>query len=241
MRLIPSVRTRSLLTASIICVLAPASAFCAPNSKAMREALVADYPLTRVGMSSLAQNDYARITQPGAILAVRLPGIYADLANTQNVIVNTNLQNGQLSQATGFTAAFGGSTGRSRTLAPNEKVYVTQITVKRDAVLMELLTVDVTTLADGQGTRYRAELNVKLPGLDSMTPEDVKKTIDTVITDPATASAVESKTIKLGMSPDEVKKSLGNPDKIVDLGAKQIYVYKDMKVVFLNSQVSDVQ
>ena len=138
-------------------------------------------------------------------------------------------------------AAFGGNTGRSRTLAPNEKVYVTGITVKRDAVILELLTIDVTTLADGQGTRYRAELNVKLPGLETMTPEDVQKTINTVITDPATASAVESKTIKLGMSPDEVKKSLGNPDNIVDLGARQIYVYKDMKVVFLNSQVSDVQ
>jgi hypothetical protein len=207
----------------------------------MYQALVADYPLTRVGMTGMAQNDYTRITQPGAILAVKLPGIYADMANTQNVIVNTNLSNGQISQATGFTAAFGGNTAHSRTLAPNEKVYVTQITVKRDAVLMELLTVDVTTLADGQGTRYRAELNVKLPGLDSMTPEDVKKTIDTAISDSATTSAVESKTIKIGMSPDEVKKSLGNPDKIVDLGAKQVYVYKDMKVVFMNSQVSDVQ
>ena len=47
-----------------------------------------------------------------------------------------------------------------------------------------------------------------------MTPEDMKKTIDTAITDPATASAVESKTIKLGKSPDEVKKSLGNPGKL---------------------------
>ena len=46
-----------------------------------------------------------------------------------------------------------------------------------------------------------------------MTPDDVKKAIDTVVTDPATASAVESKTIKLGMSPDEVKQSLGNPDQ----------------------------
>ena len=233
-------RTRTILTAVLVCVLTPTSAFSAPNSKALREALVADYPLTKVGIVGF-QTDYTRITQPGAILAVRLPGIYADVANTQNVIVNTNVANGQVSQATGFTAAFGGSTAHSRTLAANEKVYVTQITVKRDAVLMELLTVDVTTLADGQGTRYRAEVNVKLPGLDSMTPEDVKKTIDTVIADPATASAVESKTIKLGMSPDEVKKSLGNPDKIVDLGAKQIYVYKDIKVVFLNSQVSDVQ
>jgi hypothetical protein len=71
--------------------------------------------------------------------------------------------------------------------------------------------------------------------------KDMKKTIDTVITDPVTASTVESKTIKLGMSPDVVKRSLGNPDKIVDLGAKQVYIYKDMKVVFLNNQVSDVQ
>jgi hypothetical protein len=235
-----SPRSRTVLLASFMCALIPASAFCLPTGKALRETLVADYPLTKVGVVGF-QTDYTRITQPGVILAVRLPGIYADVANTQNVIVNTNVANGQVSQATGFTAAFGGSTAHSRTLTPNEKVYVTQITVKRDAVLLELLTVDVTTLADGQGTRYRAELNVKIPGLDTMAPEDVKKNIDTVIADPAVASAVESKTIKLGMSPDEVRKSLGNPDKIVDLGAKQIYVYKDMKVVFLNSQVSDVQ
>jgi hypothetical protein len=139
------------------------------------------------------------------------------------------------------TAAFGSNTGKSRTLKPEEKVYVTDVLVKRDVVQIELLTVDVTTLADGQGTRYRAELNVKLPGLDSMTPEDVKKTIDTVVADPAVASAVESKTVKLGMSTDEVKKTLGNPDKIVDLGAKQVYIYKDMKIVFIDSKVSDVQ
>ena len=232
---------RAVLTASLLCALAPAPAFCAPNSKAIREALVTDYPLTKVGMTGMADFDYTRITQPGVILAVRVPGIYADIANTKNAIVNTNLTNGQLTQATGFVAAFGGSTERSRTLNPQEKVYVTMITVRKDSVLMELLTTDVTTLGDGQGTRYRAELNIRLPGLDTMTPEDVKKTIDTVVTDPATASAVESKTIKLGMSPDEVKKTLGNPDKIVDLGAKQVYIYKDMKVVFQNSQVSDVQ
>ena len=240
MHLRPSFLSRFILAASVVFI-APTLTYAAPNSKAMREALVADYPLTRVGLHGLAEFDYTRVTQPGAILAVRLPGIYADVANTKNVIVNTNYADGQLTQAAGFTAAFGGSTAHSKTLAPNDKVYVTNINVKRDSVLLELLTVDVTTLADGQGTRYRAELNVKLPGLETMSPEDVKKTIDTVIADPATASAVESKTIKIGMSPDEVKKSLGNPDKIVDLGSKQMFIYKDMKVVFLNSQVSDVQ
>jgi hypothetical protein len=156
-------------------------------------------------------------------------GIYADIANTEDSIVNTNAANGDVSRATGFTAAFGSNRAKSRTLKPDEKVYVTDVLVKRDAVELELLTVDVATLADGQGTRYRAELNVKLPGLDSMTADDVKKTIDTVAADPSTASTVESKTVKLGMSPDEVKKALGNPDKIVDLGSKQVYIYKDMK------------
>jgi hypothetical protein len=62
-----------------------------------------------------------------------------------------------------------------------------------------------------------------------------------VITDPSTASAVESKTVNLGMNSDEVKKTLGNPDKIVDLGQKQIYIYKDMKITFMDSKVSDVE
>jgi hypothetical protein len=38
-----------------------------------------------------------------------------------------------------------------------------------------------------------------------------------------------------------VQGSLGKPDKIVNLGAKQIWVYKDLKVTFLNGKVSDVQ
>jgi hypothetical protein len=237
---IPSSLFRTVLTTLAVSTVISSFAFGATNSKALREALVADYPLTRVGFVML-KNDYNRITQPGGIYAVRVAGIYADVANTDNVIVNTNIANGQVSQATGFSAAFGGNTGRSRTLNPNEKVYVTNLYANKTSVFIELLTVDVTTLGDGQGTRYRAELNVKLPGLDSMSPEDVKKVIDTVIADPATASAVESKTVKLGMNPDEVKTTLGNPDKIIDLGAKQLYIYKDMKIVFIDGKVSDVQ
>jgi hypothetical protein len=55
------------------------------------------------------------------------------------------------------------------------------------------------------------------------------------------ANATQSKTIALGMQPDAVKAALGNPDKIVDLGAKQLYIYKDIKVVFQNNVVADVQ
>lgn len=51
----------------------------------------------------------------------------------------------------------------------------------------------------------------------------------------------EPASIDKGMTPDQVQAALGNPDKIVNLGTKQIYVYKDLKVTFLNGKVSDVQ
>jgi hypothetical protein len=33
----------------------------------------------------------------------------------------------------------------------------------------------------------------------------------------------------------------GKPDKVIDLGAKKIYMYKDLKITFTNGVVSDVQ
>jgi hypothetical protein len=47
--------------------------------------------------------------------------------------------------------------------------------------------------------------------------------------------------IQIGQTIDQVVAALGQPDKTVNLGAKQIYVYKDLKVTFLNGKVSDVQ
>jgi hypothetical protein len=51
----------------------------------------------------------------------------------------------------------------------------------------------------------------------------------------------EPQTIEKGQTPDQVQAAMGKPDKIVNLGSKQIYVYKDLKVTFLNGKVSDVQ
>ena len=47
--------------------------------------------------------------------------------------------------------------------------------------------------------------------------------------------------ITLGMSFSQVENALGHPRNSVDLGAKQIYIYKDLKVTFMNGRVSDVQ
>ena len=55
------------------------------------------------------------------------------------------------------------------------------------------------------------------------------------------AAQAEPETIEKGQTTDQVQGSLGKPDKIVNLGAKQIWVYKDLKVTFVNGKVSDVQ
>jgi hypothetical protein len=47
--------------------------------------------------------------------------------------------------------------------------------------------------------------------------------------------------IGLGQTTDQVVSGLGQPDKVVDLGSKKIYVYKDLKITFVDGRVSDVQ
>ena len=51
----------------------------------------------------------------------------------------------------------------------------------------------------------------------------------------------EPQNISMGMTTDQVQGALGQPTKVVNLGPKQIYVYKDLKVTFFNGRVVDVQ
>lgn len=58
---------------------------------------------------------------------------------------------------------------------------------------------------------------------------------------PAAAPAAPPATVEIGQTPDQVTAILGQPEKIINLGAKQIYVYKDLKVTFVKGKVTDAQ
>jgi hypothetical protein len=58
---------------------------------------------------------------------------------------------------------------------------------------------------------------------------------------PAPAAPAAPVEIALGQTVDQVTGALGQPKNIVDLGAKKIYVFKDMKVTFKDGKVTDVQ
>jgi hypothetical protein len=58
---------------------------------------------------------------------------------------------------------------------------------------------------------------------------------------PPVEPAPEPARIELGQTLEQVQAILGKPDKVVDLGSKKIYLYKDLKITFVDGQVSDVQ
>lgn len=49
------------------------------------------------------------------------------------------------------------------------------------------------------------------------------------------------KSVELGQTPEQVEQILGPPKKIANLGSKMIYFYDDMKVIFMDGKVSDVE
>lgn len=47
--------------------------------------------------------------------------------------------------------------------------------------------------------------------------------------------------ISLGQTIDQVVATMGQPQQIIDLGSRKTYKYPDMKIIFVNGKVSDVQ
>jgi hypothetical protein len=58
---------------------------------------------------------------------------------------------------------------------------------------------------------------------------------------PIPAPAAPPATVSLGMTTDQVTGILGQPKNIMDLGAKKIYVYPELKITFQDGKVSNME
>jgi hypothetical protein len=210
----------------------------AGDHDALKNALETKYQLTKTGI------DRIRITQPGTVFIVQKDGISGDLASDMTFL-NNKVHDGQVAQAGGFMASMQGKT-TSRDLKIGDKVYLFGIDVKDDQVQFFVITCDtydVDVHGSTKQTRYKAQLSFEL-GKDFMataTPDAVEKAVEAIIMPESEVNAASTKSVDLGQTPDQVEAALGKPDKIVNLGSKMIYVYKDMKIIFVDGKVSDVQ
>lgn len=210
----------------------------AGDRSALEEALKSKYQITKTGI------DRVRITEPGTILVIQKEGISGDLSSDMSFL-NNKVRGGQVAQAGGFGAIMQDKK-TSRTLKVGDKVYVFKIEVKDDQVRYFIITgdtYDVNVQGSTRQTRYKALLSFELGKefLESASVDDVKKAVDAVIAPEADVKAASTKSVELGQTPAQVETILGRPDKIINLGAKKVYVYKDMKIVFVDDKVADVQ
>lgn len=203
--------------------------------------------------SKMTLFDHNSVAQPGGIFVVRADGIRAEAA-IQSGVVLTRVRGGRIlgESASGniVTSIMSGRIREeARILEKGARMYVTNVTIysrTTSEVTLDLLTVETTPIIDQGRTRqmrYKSRLVFEVPRhlLESMSAGDVKGLIDPFLIAESEASATQTKTVEMGQTTEQVESILGKPEKIIKLGEKTIFVYKDMKVVFADGKVSDVQ
>jgi len=208
------------------------------EKNALKEALEAKYGLTKVSW------DKVRVTDPGPVYVLEAEGVNADRATDMTMLVN-KVVDGHVEQPKGFGASMF-SKQTTKQFKPGDRLYLTKIDVKNDGLLLWFIsteTADYQEKGSTKQTRYRAVLGFELPAtlMDVSKTDEIQKIINPIVELEKDAQAANTKTVELGQTPDQVKAAVGAPDKIIKLGPKEIYVYKDMKVVFVDGKVSDVQ
>jgi hypothetical protein len=198
------------------------------------------YSLTETGFGSAN-----RITKPGAVYVIRVDGILARAISDSITPTNTVKDGTLLPPARGFRGAFG-SAGDTQQVKPGQRFYLHEIKVDADAVTFTFLSLDtISTVVNGRSgqSRLRFYLKFALPKttVPDLTPESMHKYTDPIFIPESEAAATATVTVQLGQTLEEVKKIMGEPQKVMDLGAKQILIYKDVKVTLVDGKVTDAQ
>ena len=182
-----------------------------------------------------------KVTQAGTVAVIQKAGTNAD-PETRLAMQPVIIKHGAIEHA-GGGMLMGGDTGLS--LKPGDKVYLYDVRVSDDNVTILYGTVDSIELTERGSTRreyYKGALRFQYDGgVAALQPQRILADIETWIKTEADSASSTATTISIGQTPDQVVAILGAPGKQVDLGSKKIFIYKDMKVVFIDGKVSDVQ
>jgi hypothetical protein len=210
--------------------------------------------------------DRLRFTQLGTVLVVQRDGMGASPI-TEFTFGNT-YKDGRIKRS--LAGSLIHQANSVRDLRAGDRVYLLKTEVKDTGVVFNVQTCDSCdgSPADLAQMPYRAALTFQYPkGYWNTTdfaqiqqtigevfafadgrnagaqpnPEPVAPRDAQVAQQASPAPQPEPVKIGLGQTTDQVVASLGQPDKVVDLGSKKIYIYKDLKITFVDGRVSDVQ
>ena len=229
-----------MLRLGLISLLGAASIATAAEWKdVLKENVESTYKLSKIGL------DRIRVTQPGTLFVIQADGIAGDLATdatfTQNIV-----EDGQVRSPKG-AVAFLQNKRTDHMFKAGDKVYFWKTSVGNDNLSLFFLSYDTFSVNEKGGRssqmRYKILLDFKFPK-DSLSTADwsmVKQAIQRVVTPEDEIKAAPAKTVSLGQTTVEVEAAFGKPEKVINLGSKVTYIYKDVRVVFVDGKVSDVQ
>ncbi|MGA2151029.1 MAG: hypothetical protein ABSG48_02560 [Geobacteraceae bacterium] len=242
---------RIRFAAILLLLLAASTSFAATRDEAA-SAVTARYRITTPGF-------LGGFTEIGSVLTPRREGFRA---NRPNKAFKPNMvRSRQLAVAGGGDLPLGGA--RDGALKPGERLHLYGVRTGNDYVQLDLYTV-ATYVVPGSGTRGPTPLQASVRfqydnGLAGVTtqlllddigewlaaegeprPAAVDSLPAAVPVEPLAAGGATS-TIRLGQTQEEVTAILGPPEKQILLGAKTIFVYRDVKVVFMDGKVADAE
>ena len=221
------------------------------------------YKVTKFGLDS---GGFTVLT-PGTILVIQKAGILG-VPPASMALGNAVYKDGELKQPGAGQRMFLGN--QTRFLQVGERVYVQKVDVNLKADRVQFIVVECDQCNGvNEPSLYKSAVSFEFPkgSLATADPMHVEDTISEVLSldnanggqqnqdqnaqqgqqqdqqQPAQQQAppAEPASIQMGMTIDQVEAALGPPEKKVTLGAKIIYVYKDLKVTFTNGKVSDAQ
>jgi len=256
-----SSQSQNRIVAVVLAIVALAS-FATAQAVTLQEQLNAQYKSVQMAGNGTV------VVEPGTLLAVQKGGI---ISVPWKAVVHcaAKFQDNTLHPSTGFCAGMMKSV--SQYLQKGNKVYPLKIEVNLDKakISFQVVSCDSCNGVDpATGMKGEVVFQFAKGYLEKANAGEIEDLIGQVFAisnddqqaqagdqgqqgnqqasqqappQPQQEQQAEPQTIQLGMSTDQVQGALGKPEKIFNLGAKQIYVYKDVKVTFLNGKVSDVQ
>jgi len=177
------------------------------------------------------------VEDAGTVLVVKKAGILTGGID-YGFMRQSTVRDGEL------TKIFQQAEDRQYLLKPGDRVYVMDVKVGDDAVSLRIMTADsVEKVVSGTTISDRYNVMVKFEYDKALLPfADVaalQKVVSEILATEEEATA--PKTIALGQTKAEVESVLGAPTTVINLGAKVTFVYPNMKVIFVDGKVSDVQ
>jgi hypothetical protein len=236
--------------------------FAPGQTVSLQEQLVAQYQIAKVTADSSGYG----VVDPGTLLTIQKSGVLA-VPWRALALCPAKYQDNAFHPSVGFCA--GMLKDVSRYFQKGEKVYPTKIDVNLNKAKVSFTVVACDSCSGtNPATSMKGEVVFQFTKgyLEKAGVGDVEDAIGKVFlisddsqqndnqnpgngsgqqapqqqeTQPQQQS--EPATVQLGMTTDQVQSILGKPQKIFNVGPKQIYVYSDVKVTFQNGKVADVQ